>query len=293
MNARSECAPASVVKRPCSSVTASISAQPPPEVEVNSVETALLHGQPLPKPETHSPASRSLQAADLLLLVEQVDNVSTDERDALYQILLRYREHMTARPGKCKLFTYRFQVEADKPIVGCSRPIPYALRPVVREQIKQMLDDDILEISSSPILNPLTVFRKSSGDIRICVDARMINQYTIADHERNPPMNELSQRFHGAKFFTSLDLSSAYLQIELHEDSRKYTASMLETTVYQFKRVPYGFKNPLPAFVRAIKASLSGNDLENMVSYVDDLLIHSPTMADHIRHLDTVLGKLT
>jgi hypothetical protein len=157
---------------------------------------------------------------------------------------------MTARPGKCKLFTYRFQVEADRPIVGYSRPIPYALRPAVREQIQQMLDNDIIEVSSSPILNPLTVVRKPSGDIRVCGDARRVNQFTIADHERTPPMNELLQRFHGAKVFTSTDLSSAYWQIELDEDSRKYTAFMSESTVYQYKSVPYGFRNSLPAFVK-------------------------------------------
>jgi hypothetical protein len=170
-----------------------------------------------------------------------MDNLSIPERDALYQVLLRYKEHMTARPGKCKLFTYRFQVEADKPIIGYTRPIPYALSLAVREQIQRMLDDDVIEISSSPILNPLTVVRKTNGDIRICVDARKVNRFTTADHERTSPMNEILQRFHGAKFFTSLDLSSAYLQIELHEDSKKYTAFMSESTVYQFKRVPYGF----------------------------------------------------
>jgi hypothetical protein len=166
---RGECVPARVADSPRSSVAASLSAQPPPELETNSVETVLLHDQPILNPETHSPDSRSLQVADLRSLVEQVDGVSTDERDALYQVLLRYRVHMTTRPGKCKLFTYRFQVEADNPIVGYSRPIPYALRPAVREQIKQMLEDGIIENSSSPFLSPLIVVRKRSGDIRICV----------------------------------------------------------------------------------------------------------------------------
>jgi hypothetical protein len=121
LNSCGECAPASEAacnSRPRSSVTASLSATPPPELEVNSVETALLHGKPTPEPNNPSPDPRSLQEADLRLLVEQVYNLSTLERYALYQVLLRYIEHMTARPGKCKLFKYQFQVEADKPIIG-------------------------------------------------------------------------------------------------------------------------------------------------------------------------------
>jgi hypothetical protein len=57
--------------------------------------------------------------------------------------------------------------------------------------------------------------------------------------------------------------------------------------------VPYGFKNSLPAFVRAIKLALGDDQLKNFVFYVDDVLIHSKTFDDHLRHLDTLLGKLT
>jgi hypothetical protein len=67
---------------------------------------------------------------------------------------------MTTKPGRCNLFSYKFQVATDKPIVGYSRPIPFALQPTAWEQINQMLRDDILEISTSPILNPLTVVSK-------------------------------------------------------------------------------------------------------------------------------------
>jgi hypothetical protein len=55
---------------------------------------------------------------------------------------------------------------------------------------------------------------------------------------------------------SSIDLSSAYLQVELLEKSRKYTAFLFDSTVYQYKPVPCGFKNSLSAFVRALKVAL-------------------------------------
>jgi hypothetical protein len=112
-----------------------------------------------------------------------------------------------------------------------------------------MVKDDILEVSSSPILNPLTIVHREGKKIRICVDARKVNQSAVPDRERAPPMQELLQRFEGARYMSSPDLSSAYLQIGLDEDSRKYTAFLFDSTVYQFKRVPYGFRNSLPACV--------------------------------------------
>jgi hypothetical protein len=135
-----------------------------------------------------------------------------------------------------------------------------------------MLLDGILEFSASSKLNPLTVIKKEGGKIRICVDARKVNQVTIPDHERAPLIQELLQRFHRAQYFTSLDLSSAFLQVPLHEESRPYTAFLFNSTRYQFKRVPYGFKNSFPAFIRAIKLALGGSSLNIVVFYVDDIL---------------------
>jgi hypothetical protein len=64
------------------------------------------------------------------------------------------------------------------------------LRPAVESQISQMMADEILEFNNSHILNPLTIVKKEDGKIRICVDARKVNQVTIPDHERAPPIQE-------------------------------------------------------------------------------------------------------
>ncbi|PNF32592.1 hypothetical protein B7P43_G19008, partial [Cryptotermes secundus] len=115
-------------------------------------------------------------------------SLSASEQNELYQVLLRYKDHLTTRPGKCNLFTYRFQVNADKPIVSYSRPIPFALRPAVREQIQQIIEDGILEFSTSPVLNPL------DGS-----EQRSLNPIHGPDHERTTSINALLQRFHGAR----------------------------------------------------------------------------------------------
>jgi hypothetical protein len=152
---------------------------------------------------------------------------------------------------------------------------------------------DVLELSNSQFLNPLTIVKREGKKPRICVDARKINQVTIPDYERSSPMQELLQKFEGTRYMSAIDLSSAYLQIELHEDSRKYTAFLFDTTVYQFKRVPYGFKNSLSAFVRALKMAL-GKDTESYVTfYVDDIIVHSKTFEEHLIHLDLVMRKLS
>jgi hypothetical protein len=80
-----------------------------------------------------------------------------------------------------------------------------------------MLADDILELSVSHIVNPLQIVAKEGGKIRICEDATKVNQFTVPDRDRAPPIQELLQKFHGMQYLTSLDLSSAFLQILLHK----------------------------------------------------------------------------
>jgi hypothetical protein len=150
------------------------------------IEGSLLNPIPDPTPESDLPDLRSLQMADLSALINANGNLDGSQKGRLIDLLSKYRKCFTGRPGKCNVFEYQFRVNEDRPIVGYSRPIPFAVRRAVRNQIKQMLQDDILEYSDSPFLNPLTVVSKEGKKIRICVDARKINQHTVPDRERTP-----------------------------------------------------------------------------------------------------------
>jgi hypothetical protein len=61
------------------------------------------------------------------------------------------------------------------------------MRPTAREEINETLHDDILEISNSPVLNPLMVVMKEGKKVRIFIDVRKVNQYTIPDSDGTPP----------------------------------------------------------------------------------------------------------
>jgi hypothetical protein len=72
----------------------------------------------------------------------------------------------------------------------------------------------------------------------------------------------------------------------------KYTAFLYDSVVYQYKRVPYWFKNSLPAFMRALRLALGEGNESFVLAYVDDILVYSKAFEEHLRHLDTVIGKL-
>jgi hypothetical protein len=95
-----------------------------------------------------------------------------------------------------------------------------------------MLKDDILEESFSSYINPLTLVVREAKPLRICIDARRINRQMTADRTKVLPLRELLQKFHGASYITSLDLSSAFLQVPLKETSKQWTAFQFQSKVY-------------------------------------------------------------
>jgi hypothetical protein len=107
------------------------------------------------------------------------------------------------------------------------------------------------------------------------------------------PMQEILQRFHGTRYVTTLDVSSAFLQVPLDEASRKYTAFEFQSNVYQYKRIPCGFRNSLAGFMRALQTVLGEETCGYVINYVDNILIFSRSFDRRTDHFETVLNKLT
>jgi hypothetical protein len=152
---------------------------------------------------------------------------------------MKYQPHITKRPGKCNGFEYQFNIIGKLPKSASSRTIPFALRDDVGAHIQDMIEDGILEESYSDYLNPLTLVHRENKPARICVDARSVNRQMTSDRVKVAPMRELLRRSRGSRYSTTLELSSAFLQVLLAKSSRKWTAFNFENKVYQFTRVPY------------------------------------------------------
>jgi hypothetical protein len=103
-------------------------------------------------------------------------------------MLCQYRKHFTAKPGKCTLMKYKFEMENSELIVGSNRVVPFSVRKEVRKQLNQLLEDKIIEPSNSGYLNPLTIVLRDGKPSRTRLDARKINKYMRPDHMRVPPI---------------------------------------------------------------------------------------------------------
>uniref|UniRef100_A0A4W5LR80 ribonuclease H n=1 Tax=Hucho hucho TaxID=62062 RepID=A0A4W5LR80_9TELE len=135
-------------------------------------------------------------------------------------------------------------------------------------------------------------FVKKKGGLRPCIDYRGINQITVRYSYPLPLIASAIESIHGARFFTKLDLRSAYNLVHIREGDEWKTAFSTTSGHYEYLVMPYGLKNApsvFQSFVDKIFRDLLG---QGLVLYIDDILIYSATRAEHVSLVRMVLGRL-
>ena len=163
----------------------------------------------------------------------------------------------------------------------------------VKRHIQKLLNQGIIRKSSSPYASAVVIVRKKDNSIRLCVDYRALNAKTIKDAYPLPRIVETLDILHGAKFFSSIDLAQGYHQVAMEEDDIHKTAFRVGSGgLYEYTRMPFGLCNSPATFQRLMEACLGDENFETLVLYLDDILVFSSTIEEHIERLDGVFTKL-
>lgn len=193
---------------------------------------------------------------ELSSVAYKISRLSNSQKEQVKNLLLKYKKLFSDKPGCVKDFEYRIKLTTENPIIRKYYSVPLKWRKRVRELLNSMLCDGIIERAISPHCNPLRVVGKSDEDIRICLDARVLNSMIEDDREAPPIINEMLQEYEEVLFYSKMDATNGYYQILLHKDSRPLTAFMFDSTLYQYVRLPFGVKTAGSAFIRALKFAL-------------------------------------
>jgi transposase InsO family protein len=174
-----------------------------------------------------------------------------------------------------------------------ARPVPYALREKVLEELKTMEKNGIIEkIGDRPTewCHPLVVVRKPCGGVRICVDFTKLNKF--CDRPYYPlmtPKEAVDNVKPANKFFTTMDATKGYWQVELDEESQDLTTFICSEGRFRFKRAPMGLVSTGDEYCRRGDVALSG--IKDIEKVVDDLLVHSDTFQSHVNTCIEVLER--
>jgi hypothetical protein len=148
--------------------------------------------------------------------------------------------------GTLKGFKASIHVEQDaKPVFYKARPIPYALKPHVEEELNRFEKEGVISpIDFSDWAAPIVPVLKSSKAVRICGDFKLtVNKVSKLDRYPIPKIEDLFAKLSGGQLFTKLDLSQAYQQVRLEEEAKKYAVVNTPKGLYQYNRLPYGISS--------------------------------------------------
>jgi len=124
------------------------------------------------------------------------------------------------------------------------------------------------------------------------VDYRRLNSVTRRDAYPLPWIDSCLDALSGAHLFSTFDLRASYHQVPMHEDDADKTTFIVRTGTYRFKRIPFGLCNAGSTFQRVMDLALSGLNYNMCLVYLDDIIVYSSSVEEHIERLGLLFEKL-
>ena len=173
----------------------------------------------------------------------------------------------------------------------------YASNPSKQMAMRRIIDDllkfGLARPSYSPYAAPALLVGKKDGTWRMVVDYKKLNNITIKDNYPLPNMEQALQTLGGGYgFFSKLDLKSGFWQIPVKEEDRHKTAFVTEGGLYEWNVLAQGLKNSPPSFQRVMAEVLAPCRAFSLI-YIDDIIIFSRSINEHVQHLSQVLSLLS
>jgi hypothetical protein len=222
--------------------------------------------------------------------------MSEGEQKSAIKLLTKYSDLWFApKAGKCTTVTMEVKVQGQ-PRRMAARPTPPHLRAELNKQIDDLLKAKV--ITSAPDckwVSPCHLVPKPRSDKwRLVIDYRYINTLTVDDGYQIPNTSDLLIRMTNAKVFSLIDLNWGFWNVSLDEKSQQFTGFVVpERGVFTWKVMPFGLKVSPTIFQRAIEKALRhAIDAGNTSVYIDDIIIYTCSVPQHLKVLEHVLELL-
>ena len=236
---------------------------------------------------------------DMKLLWDHVDSLShldSQEKEALLYCLRKNSQTFSQTDydiGKVSGVKHSFVLRDDIPFKIRHRNLPPRKYAAAKEHLNQLLDKGIIRPSVSPYSSAPMFLEKSDGRIRMVTDLRVLNDKTVRDCYALPRFDDILPYLNGNKYFTKMDIRSGYYNIEIEETDKEKTAFSTPFGLYEYNRMVQGAKTSASTFQRCMENILRPMLYEGVIAFLDDVIIYSKTIEEHLELLDRVLKLMS
>ena len=171
------------------------------------------------------------------------------------------------------------------------RRVPVHLLGKVDKQIDDLLENGIIQPSTSPWASGIVFVKKKDGTRRFCVNYRRLNDATIKHAYPLPRIDESLDPLPGSKWFSCLDLSSGFWQVEVDAGDKAKTDFVTRRGLFEFNVMAFGLCNAPAIFERLMETDLSGLHWQICLMYLDDINVYGKSFEEMINTLDQVVRR--
>ena len=226
------------------------------------------------------------------------EHLDSDQREEITALINKYKQNFAKDKydvGKVKNHEAFIDLQTEK--YCYKRPYRCSTRDriEIEKQIAELLKHNLIEESYSPFGAPVTLaFKKDEGErSRLCIDFTDLNKIIVPQAQPFPLIEDLMTETIDCKYFTTLDINSAFWSIPLRIRDRPKTGFVTQEGHYQWTCLPFGLKTAPAIFQRILRSIIKKYGLSGFaVNYIDDILIFSRTFSDHIVHIERLLDAI-
>ncbi|RXW12198.1 hypothetical protein EST38_g13657 [Candolleomyces aberdarensis] len=264
------------------------------ESTISKEETDLQQNLPVEGgPKTGEVPEETVRSEELGEEIDISKALNEEERERMGEVL---RRNSDAFAIDGRLGNYAEEVEI--PMKELTKPIsipPYPLSPANRETVNDQMDTwlklEVIEPSRSPWAAPVFIVHRN-GKPRMVIDLRRLNEQVVPDEFPLPRQEDILQTLSGSRYLSTLDALSGFTQLTIRKEDREKLAFRTHRGLFQFKRMPFGYRNGPAVFQRVMQNVLSPYLWLFCLVYIDDIVIFSRTFEEHLGHVDQVLGAI-
>ncbi|XP_031347958.1 uncharacterized protein K02A2.6-like isoform X1 [Photinus pyralis] len=243
----------------------------------------------IPNVRQHLLGRDFLEKFNCKLVIQDILELNNDSN----HIIEKHKEIFEEKLGCYKLKQFKLQLkEGARPIFFKPRTVPISLKPKVEEEISRLEKLGVIsQIESSEWGTPLVPVLKKGGGVRLCGDYKItVNKVLEEVKYPLPKFEDIFSKLTNGESFTKIDLSDAYNQLSLRDESTQLLTWSTHKGLYKVNRLPFGITPASAIFQRVIEQTLQG--LDGCANFLDDIIVTGSTRVEHEINLDKVFTRL-
>lgn len=205
------------------------------------------------------------------------DNLNYIERKKILNLIYKYKDCFAEKMselGETNAIEMNIKIKDSNKIIN-QKPnrVPYHLREKLENIVFELLENNIIEHSTSSYASRAHLVPKKDGEFRMVVDYRELNKITVREVFPMANIEENINQLRDNKLFIVLDMMNGYHQVPINESSRHLTGFVTPSGHYQYKRMPFGLTNAPAVFMRLVDLIIRNTKNKNIIAYMDDIVL--------------------